>query len=378
MILNWPTLYIIAIGISLLLTSLIIPWILHVAYAKELFDRPNERKVHQGVVPRLGGIAFFPVIILTVSVIMAFSPVTFSAQGFALDSEVLLSMPEFIVLFAAMAIMFVTGLLDDLFGLKYGMKFVAQILTAVLIVFCGNYISDYQGLFGIWHVDKVIAGFMSGFLIIYIVNSLNLIDGIDGLASGLCIVTLVFFGIMLFMAGEFLYSLLAWAGTGSLLVFWFFNVFGNSKKHTKIFMGDIGSLTLGLFVAFLVLIIAGHTNFSCSWSRNSFILALSPLVLPLFDVIRVFFLRVLEGKSPFLPDKKHIHHIMLNAGVSMRASMVIIILLQIGLIAANVWLAGFANTNLILLADFIFYMLIIGIFYYIPRNNQSSIIHKKN
>ena len=373
MTLSWPTLYFIAVGISLVLTLCVIPCILKLSYAKGLFDRPNERKVHEGVVPRLGGLSFFPVIILTVSIIIAFSPVTFTDAGFGIESDILLPTSEFIVLFAAMTIMYLTGLFDDLIGLKYGSKFIAQILAATLIVFCGNYVTNYFGLFGIGRVGDVVGGFISGFLIIFIVNALNLIDGIDGLASGLCMITLAFFGILLFDSGEFLYSLLAWVGTASLFVFWIFNVFGKTQNHTKIFMGDIGSLTMGLFVAFFVLIIAGHTNFSCRWSPNNFVLAVSPLVLPLFDVIRVFFVRIMERKSPFLPDKKHIHHLMLDAGLPMKASMVILILLQIGLIVANVWLSDFAGTNMILLADFVFYVLCVAVFIFLPRKNEITV-----
>lgn len=347
----WPTVMIYAVGLSLLLTLLIIPQVLHISLERRLFDRPNERKIHNGVVPRLGGFSFLPVMILTLGIIMAF-PDTYTVSAAVGQSPGMTAyLPDSMVLFGAMVIMFLTGLHDDLAGVKYGVKFLAQIIAAIILVAGGNYIVDFQDFLGLSQTSIAVGGVISCFLIVYIVNSLNLIDGIDGLAAGICIVALTCYAIVLYGAYEYFYSMLCWIAVASLAVFWCFNVFGSKRKHTKIFMGDIGSLSIGVFVAFIVMEVCGSANNVPAGSGNYFVLAFSPLVIPLFDVIRVFCIRIFHGQSPFLPDKRHIHHLMLKAGWPMRGVMVYLILVQLCIIALNMWLSEWMNTNLIVLVD---------------------------
>lgn len=357
MSLSWPTIIVCAVGISLLLTLLVIPQILHVSLQKRLFDRPASRKVHTGVIPRLGGFAFLPVIIVTLGLVLVFPARYSSSASQLIGSELLVWMPDLVVLFSATMILFLVGLYDDLMGLKYWVKFIAQILVAVMIVEAGEYLVDYEGLFGITHTAVGMGKIITAFLIIYVVNALNLIDGIDGLASGLCVVTLSFFGLILYVASLYLFSLLAWVAAAAMFVFWVFNVFGSKKKHTKIFMGDIGSLSIGLVIAFLVIVVGGSPKAVTVWNAKPLVLALSPLIIPLFDVIRVFCLRIMHGKSPFLPDKRHIHHMMLDAGIPMRTAMSLILLAQITILVVNVAIAEFMNINFILLADVVIYAL---------------------
>lgn len=357
MTLNWLIIILCAVGISILLTVLVIPQILHVSLEKRLFDRPNSRKVHNGIVPRLGGFGFLPVILLTMGIMLVI-PAAYSDDGAPSHSpEFIFFLPDIIVLIAAMVIMFMTGLFDDLVGLKYTVKFLAQFLAAVLIVEAGEYICNYDTLFGITLTGSVIGKIITGFLIIYIINALNLIDGIDGLASGLCMTTLGFFGVAFYAEGLYLFSLLSWVCVGTLGVFWLFNVFGSKRRHTKIFMGDVGSLSIGVLVAFLCIMLGKQAPGASAWGIAPLVLALSPLVLPLFDVIRVFFIRLINGNSPFLPDKRHIHHLMLNTGLSMKSVMVILILIQSGMVAINLWISYFANINLILIVDVVIYSL---------------------
>lgn len=354
--LNWPIIIVCAVGISLLLTVLIIPQVLHVSLVKRLFDRPNNRKVHNGIVPRLGGFAFFPVVLVTLG-LMLIIPAYYADHGSIVGSrDFILALPDIIVLLAAMMVMFMTGLYDDLVGLKYGVKFIAQVIAAVLIVESGEYIIDYNDLFGITHTGVVMGKIITGFLLVYVVNALNLIDGIDGLASGLCAIALAFFAIVFFEENLYIFSMLSWVGCASVFVFWLFNVFGNKKRHTKIFMGDIGSLSIGLFTAFMVIVIGRQPVTLSAWGVRPLILVFSPLVIPMLDVVRVFCVRIFHGRSPFLPDKCHIHHLMLSAGMKMRMVMATLLCAQVALLVLNIWLSYFMGINTVLIIDVVIYI----------------------
>ena len=355
MSINWPIIIVCAVGISLLLTILIIPQVIHVSLVKRLFDRPSSRKVHNGIVPRLGGFSFLPVIMITLGLMLVIPASTVDQGSLIGTDEFLLALPDIVVLLAAMMIMFMTGLYDDLMDLKYGVKFLAQLLVAVFIVEAGEYIVDYNDLFGITHTSVAVGKIITGFLLVYAINALNLIDGIDGLASGVCVICLCFYGTVLFVESLYIYSMLSWIGAASMVVFWLFNVFGSKNRHTKIFMGDIGSLSIGLFLAFFAIVIARQPVTVSAWGIKPLILMLSPLVIPLLDVIRVFCVRLIHGKSPFLADKNHIHHLMLATGMQMRPVMGLLVIAQIAIMLLNLWLSYFVGINTIIIVDVVIY-----------------------
>lgn len=356
---------------------IVIPQILHVSLAKKLFDRPNNRKVHTGVVPRLGGLAFLPVLVITLGIILLI-PASYSRDLF-IDQSMGFSqcLPDILVLLGAMTIMFLTGLYDDLLGVKYGVKFIAQLCAAVMIVEAGVYIIDYDHLFGIGVTTDVMGKIITGFLVVYIINAFNLIDGIDGLAAGLCLMALCFFGWILFVEQQWLFSLIAWVMGGSMAVFWVFNVFGNKRRHTKIFMGDIGSLSMGVLVAFMAILVGRQPEGASAWQMRPLVLALSPLVIPMLDVVRVFCVRILHGTSPFLPDKRHIHHLMLAAGISMKSVMAVIILFQVVIVGANLWLTDYTSINFILIVDILIYALGVAVLSTLIRFANHKIPAKK-
>lgn len=351
MIFDWAVIMLCAVGISILLTAFLVPNILHVALSKRLFDRPGGRKIHKGIVPAIGGFSFLPVIVMTLGLTLLIPAAYFPANPVLESSDFVVSLPDILVLLAAMTIMYLIGLYDDLLGVKYGSKLIAQIICAVILVEAGLYIADFYDLLGITGTSVAIGKLITGFLIVYIVNGMNLIDGIDGLASGMGVVALSFYGIMLYRGGLFMFSLLSWVGAASMAVFWIFNVFGDVRKHTKIFMGDIGSLTLGLLISFMVICVGRNLPLASVWASNPIVLALSPLVLPLFDEVRVFFVRIALGKGPFLPDKRHIHHIMLDGRFSVKGAMATLICTQIAIIVFNLWLSASLDINVILCFD---------------------------
>lgn len=192
---------------------------------------------------------------------------------------------------------------------------------------------------------------ISGFVVVYLVNAINLIDGIDGLASGLSGIALIFYGIVLTLAQEWMLALLAWAQLGTLVPFFYFNVFGNPKKRKKIFMGDTGSLTVGMLLAFIALSVTNINSEQISVSYNKMVLAFSPLAIPAFDVVRVYFHRIRYHRNPFLPDKCHIHHKLLALGLNQRASLCAILLAAVILMVLNVCLSPYVAATWLLAGD---------------------------
>lgn len=334
--------------VALLLTGIIIPQILHIAFNRNLFDKVDKRKIHKTSVPRLGGIAFLPAIIFSVSLVLgvciSFNLTTFD-DVFRSDGRPIL------YLLCAEMLMYIVGIADDLVGLRYTTKFAAQIICAAFICATGAYIHDLGGDIGINDIPAWIEWLVSGFIVVYLVNAINLIDGIDGLASGLSGIALLYYGILLLSAGQYEISLLAFAQLGTLVPFFYFNVFGNPQKRKKIFMGDTGALTLGITLAFISLSITNIDVDASGKHYNNLILAFSPLIIPIFDVVRVYFHRVRKHRNPFLPDKCHIHHKLLALGLGQRGALCSILVSAVIFMLVNVLLSPYVSLFLILIAD---------------------------
>ena len=195
-------------------------------------------------------------------------------------------------------------------------------------------------------------------MVVYVVNAINLIDGIDGLASGLSTVAFLFYAMIFFFAGEYAYSLLAAAGAGTLLPFFYYNVFGDANKQKKIFMGDTGSLTTGMLLVFCGIAMLHLGDRSEVAHYNAVILGISPLLLPCFDVVRVYLHRVLRHRNPFLPDKSHIHHKLLALGFNQRVALIIIMIWSMFFIVINLLLSPYINPTLIILGDIVIWTMI--------------------
>lgn len=355
--------------LSCIIGLIVIPNILLVSHKKRLFDMPDARKVHNTPVPRLGGLSFFPAIMVTVFVIDAIGMLPVFGMGIRDNLDI----QTFLFLFAGMTLLYLTGEVDDLVGVGYKYKFLMQTIAAALIVISGTYMHSFAGLFGIEEIPAWLGIAASIFIVIFITNAINLIDGIDGLASGLSIISLITLIALLMMHSSFTYILLAVATLGILIVFWFYNVFGNARKGHKLFMGDTGSLTLGFILSFLVLHLSQPEQTSCGQEICDWqiIVAFSSLMVPLFDVVRVSLHRIRKHRNPFLPDKNHIHHKLIRAGMT-RVSHVLITIIAIDIffIAFNAIFADQINSTILLLIDILIYTamhLIIN--YFIKKNN---------
>lgn len=316
-----------ALIISIVAAGILIPQILLIAFRKKLFDEPDERKIHHSTVPRLGGIAFEPVILFTIFILMVFDVHALRFQLMAELGENVLSLS---ICVCSLILLYLVGIADDLIGVKYSAKFVVQVGCGLLFLFGGLYISDLHGLF---FINDRLPWFLfwplTIILVVFIINALNLIDGIDGLASGLSGVALGYYGAVFFEIGEYAFALLAFSTLGTVIPFFYYNVFGKAEKQQKIFMGDTGSLTIGLILSFLSFRMANveiATSHTCLSRVHPFFLAFGPLLVPCMDVVRVFIHRIRMGNSPFLPDKSHIHHKLLSLGMSQHKAMVTILL----------------------------------------------------
>ena len=353
---------------SVFLGMAIIPRILVISHKKRLYDIPDTRKVHTTPVPRLGGLSFFPVILMSMALVMGFRLYLWSSDVSSLSLGML---HEYLFLFVGMTLLYLVGVCDDLVGVGYRYKFVVQVVSALLLVLSGNWFDSFGGLFGIYSVPVWVGVPFTVFIVVYITNAINLIDGIDGLASGLCCIALSVLSVIFFLRGQYVYALLAICTLGILMPFWCYNVFGNANRGHKLFMGDAGSLTLGYVISFLIIHMSVTNEVSPTLSNPYMVIAFSTVLVPLLDVIRVVLHRLREHKNPFLPDKNHFHHKLLRTGMRVRVVMVCIIAISAFFILLNSSLAWRVDiTYLFFLNLFCWSILHVGLNGLIKRNRE--------
>lgn len=336
-----------AFAVALTITVLIIPSVIKYALRHHRVDCPNERKIHKLPVPRMGGIAFIPVALLTATLIIGIYLRFTNGEylGSYIQSSGVLAISS-----VALIITYITGIVDDFFGLRYRIKFVSQTVSACIMLVAGICIVNLGGLLGISALPQPVAGIITVIFFMGLVNSMNLIDGLDGLCASLSLIASLFFGCMAAYGGNLLLAIIAFSVSGALAGFLFFNLGGDAKKRTKIFMGDTGSLTLGLILGFEAILLA-NTFPGGADSSTAIVLAFIPLFIPVADAIRVFAWRLGHGRNPFLPDKNHIHHKLLLLGIGQRKALLIILSFDILLIGANVLMAPQLGINLTFAID---------------------------
>lgn len=305
---------------GLLSAFVAMPFLLKFCRMKGFYDQPDERKVHKKAIPRLGGVLFMPAMLVGLLVYLFIDSRGFQGSFTLRASSVLMAVGAFLI--------YIIGVIDDLVALKATHKFLIQLVAAAILPFCWLHINNFYGLFGLYELPLWFSYPFTAFVILLVVNSINLIDGIDGLASGLCICILIVYT-YLYMQMDFtiLYAAGAAALAGALLAFFYYNVFGSVYKGTKTFMGDSGSLFLGYALAYLSIKYAMNNPIVMPYRSYALLVAYTLLIVPTFDVIRVAVCRLLKGKAIFAPDKTHIHHKVMAAGFSMRQSLIIILAL---------------------------------------------------
>lgn len=343
-------------SVSFIITFLAIPVILQIAEQKKLYDIPDERKVHTRPVASLGGVAIFGGFLLASLL---------SIQGYA--------NPEFQYFFAAALVIFFLGLKDDLMVLSASKKFVGQVIAASILIHLGGIrLDSMYGLFGFNEVPEAFGLALSYLTIIVVINSFNLIDGIDGLAASLGILTMMVFGTYFFAIDQQAYALLAFSVAGSLVAFMIFN-----HHPARIFMGDSGSLMIGLVNSILVIkfINLANSPLVAIPVQSSVAVGFAILIVPLLDTLRVFSIRIINGRSPFTPDRNHVHHLLLDRGLGHPAVTLTCVGINIGFILLA-WFGRTLGSNYLMLILLAVSFTGLGLLYY-GRSRRTMVIAKR-
>lgn len=333
--------------LAITMARIIIPRILIISLRKRLFDVPDIRKIHQKPISRLGGVSFFPAILFTVTFLIGVCGITHWIPLIDVAKHWI----QMLLMCAGLTLLFTIGIADDLIGVRYRQKFLVQVISAAMFPLAGLYINDLYGLFGIYVLPIFVGVPFTIILVVFITNAINLIDGIDGLASGLSMVALLIFGVLAVIDEKWLSALLAFTTIGVLLPFFYYNVFGNADRGRKIFMGDTGSLTLGFILSFLTIQYTMNTYEAGINYEGAILIAFSVLLVPSLDVIRVVIGRIRKGKNPFMPDKTHIHHKFLAMGFTPRKAMLSILFISFLFCVSNIILVAYVNNTMLLIGD---------------------------
>lgn len=341
---------------AVILGRIIIPNILIISLRKRLFDVPDERKVHKRPIPRLGGVTFFPVILFSLCVFTAVRLMTGHGPAETSTTDLVC---EFLFLTGGLTPLYIVGIADDLIGVRYRKKFLVQIISAAMFPLSGLYINNFYGLFGIYLIPAEVGIPLTMLLVVFITNAINLIDGIDGLASGLSMVALLVFGVLFVHFRMWSYAMLAFVTVGVIIPFFSYNVFGSADLGRKIFMGDTGSLTLGYILSFFVIKYCMYEpDMLLTMKTSPVLVSFSVLMVPCLDVIRVVLRRARNKRALFMPDKTHIHHKFLAMGFSPRRALVTIQLMSACFCAFTIVAILYMNNTLVFVIDVVVWTLL--------------------
>ena len=291
---------ILPILLAFLGTLWIHPKVLKISIMKNLVDNPDARKLQRNPVPVMGGIAvFFGIVIGTCS------------------SQTMLNDPKVFMLITAMLIMLYTGTMDDIMDLTPCIRFIIEILIVAWLMYVNR--ASINSLWGLWGVEEIplwLSCPLTIFAAVGIINAINLIDGVNGLSSGFCFMASVLFAIIFYKSGNTSMTIIAISAAGAIIPFFLHNVFGNS---TKMFIGDGGTLVIGTMMSMFVISILKSDTSCAKFAEDGMGLipfALAILSIPVFDTLRVMTTRIINKKSPFHPDKTHLHHLFIELGFS--------------------------------------------------------------
>lgn len=348
------TYLIIAFAISLIFSLIGTPLVVKMCNMNGIYDLPNARKVHKHAIPRLGGTLFMPS--LGVGVVIT---LLIMYQGLNEDFEIGVSNVMMVV---GAILIYLIGIIDDLKGLKATHKFIIQTIAALLFPLCNLMISNLHGLFGIYDIPVWVGYPLTVFIILLIVNAMNLIDGIDGLASGLAFLILGSFAYLYYQLGAYLFCLISASLAGATLAFFIFNMYGKVGR-LKTFMGDSGSLFLGYVIAYLAIKYQmSQEPIGFPYREESLLISFTLVFIPCIDVIRVALWRKFNGKAMFDPDKTHLHHRIMQMGLDMHQTLAVIITLFISICLINYGLyVGGLETAYIVGVDIFIYSIFIWI-----------------
>ena len=323
---------------ALLVVIFIHPRVVQFAQKRNIVDNPDARKLQREPIPVMGGVAVFFGLFVGLFVASLFFNIS-----------------TLLPMFLAMSVMLCVGVVDDMSGLSPRLRFAIEIvMTFVLIFLTKMSLNDFQGL---WGVDEVSAWLyipLTVVAVVGIINAINLVDGVDGLSSGYCIMASVAFGVLFYKADATMPLLLCCLTIGALLPFFFHNVFG---KRTKMFIGDGGSLMMGVVMSTYVVVSVTSGGCCEQFVREGFgavPFTLAVMCVPVFDTIRVMVMRIIRHVSPFHPDKTHLHHLFIELGFSHFGTTICELVLNVMVV-----LAWYISYRLGLTVDVQFYVVIV-------------------
>jgi len=297
--------------------------ILSIALRYNIVDQPNARKLQRRPIPVLGGLTVF-----------------FGISVGIFGAIFIMGYSDLLPIFAAMVIMLVVGVSDDIYDLSPTLRFVIEIAVCFYFIYmCGFSLNDFHGLWGIYKVPEWFAVPLTIISIVGIINAINLIDGVDGYSSGFSAMASILFGIIFLMSDYYSMAVLSLVTAGAAMSFFLHNVFG---KLSKMFIGDGGALMLGVVMAIYVLCVLKDDSPCEVLMRDGMGLipcTLVTLAVPIFDTLRVMITRIIKGKSPFRPDKTHLHHLFIDAGFSHIGTTLCI--LALNMFAWIVWFVSY-------------------------------------
>jgi UDP-GlcNAc:undecaprenyl-phosphate/decaprenyl-phosphate GlcNAc-1-phosphate transferase len=312
---------------SFLITLFVTPVVIQFFHRKNLTDLPGKRKVHKVVTPSMGGVVIFLGVII--SLLM-----WFPLQGFI----------HYRYLLMALGIIFLIGFRDDFMPLKPIYKILGQLLAGTLVIFLMQIkLQSFYGLFGLGLLPEPLAIGLTLFVMVVITNSFNLIDGLDGLAGTISTISLVFFGGWFYLVEVPHLAYLCFAFAGGVLAFLRFN-----WEPSRLFMGDTGALLLGFFFSIMAIRFV-NLNYELDPSHPyrfeaNISAAMCVILIPLFDTLRIFILRVMQRRSPFSPDKGHLHHVFLRLGLGHGATTLVLGSIQLAFIGLSIAMKDFTDT----------------------------------
>jgi len=314
--------------VSFLTGYFFMPYVIQMAKRKELIVKPNKRTSHNGGIPNIGGINIFSSFII--------SYLLFSTGKIDFETRVILAGMYFVLLI---------GFFDDTIELPPFRKLLGELFAGILIIVIADVrLTHLHGFLGIGEIPGWISYPLSFFVYLLVINGLNLVDGVDGLASGLGILICAFFGIYFQLINEIPLSMMGYSMIGALLIFFIYNVFGNSSK---IFMGDSGSLVLG-YIIYLFIVRFCEINVSKPEGMNpEYIMKSAPVVaicvlaIPLIDTLRVMITRIKKGRSPFTADRSHVHHLLLSTGLKHKEVTYVLLFVNLVFIGLGLLLRNF-------------------------------------
>ena len=337
------------------LTYFAIPSIIHIAKKKNLTDEPGDRRSHTVSTPSLGGIAIFAGVI--------FSIILWTPFGLFGDLQYIL---------CSFIIIFLIGAKDDILPISPNKKLIGEILAAAILVFKSNVkLTSLYGIFGIYELPEVVSIALSIFTILVIINAFNLIDGINGLSGSIATLISLTLGTWFFLTDQITLAIVAFALAGAVVAFLKYNF-----TPAQIFMGDTGALLIGLVCSILVIKFIESHNVIGPENRWAFkavpAVAVGVMILPLFDTLRVFTMRALKGRSPFHPDRTHIHHLLIDFGFTHMQATGILVLVNIAFIILVISLQNIGSLNLLLIIVTIAIGLTAVLFYSVTKKNLNK------